>query len=472
MRKLIFSLFVICIFWTSSYAKTGFKVEIQVDHYPKDTVLIGYYLGDKQLVKDTLIGKKGKFVWTSENDFDPGVYMVVLLPQMNVFQFILDDNNRNFELFGDANDLTNSLKVKNSKENSVFFDYIQFISQNRPAADSLRKLMSSTQDQNQKKQWEDQVKGIDQKVENFQNEIIKNNPASFTAKLINASKDHKQPNYDQIPEAGRIPAYVKYKAEYFDDFDFNDKRLLHSPIYFQKINNYISNLTVQHPDSINQSLDFILNKVMPIPEAFRFYLSHYLNNYVKSKYVGMDAVYVHLIDEYYSKGKVDWVEEDNLRKMKDAANDVRPTLIGKVAPNLKLNRIDSVEFYLHDVKSPYLVLFFWAPDCGHCEKAIPFINTFYEKYKSQGVEVLAMCTGLLDEAKNCWKQVHEKHMEHFVNANDPILRSNFKVLYDIKSTPKIFILDKDKKILSKNIGAEQLDEVMGKIISMQKNTKK
>lgn len=60
-------------------------------------------------------------------------------------------------------------------------------------------------------------------------------------------------------------------------------------------------------------------------------------------------------------------------------------------------------------------------------------------------------------------------MEHFVNVYDPVLMSNFKIIYNIKSTPQFFILDKDKKILSKGIGAEQLDEVMGKIIEYDKN---
>ncbi len=114
-------------------------------------------------------------------------------------------------------------------------------------------------------------------------------------------------------------------------------------------------------------------------------------------------------------------------------------------------------------------MFFWAPDCSHCEKAIPHVLEFYEKYKDKGVEIFAVCTGLLDEAKDCWKSVEKKNMKHFVNVYDPVLLSNFKVIYNIKSTPQFLILDKDKKILSKGIGADQLDEVMGKIIEYNHN---
>jgi hypothetical protein len=37
-------------------------------------------------------------------------------------------------------------------------------------------------------------------------------------------------------------------------------------------------------------------------------------------------------------------------------------------------------------------------------------------------------------------------------------------LYDLKTTPQIYILDKDKKIISKRLGAEQLDELMMRLL--------
>jgi hypothetical protein len=40
-------------------------------------------------------------------------------------------------------------------------------------------------------------------------------------------------------------------------------------------------------------------------------------------------------------------------------------------------------------------------------------------------------------------------------------------VYNIKSTPQLYILDRNKEILSKRIGAEQLEEVMDRIIEMR-----
>jgi thiol-disulfide isomerase/thioredoxin len=452
-------------------AQSGYKIDIKLNNYNNDTLLLGYYLGDKQFVKDTAISHNGTFTFKGVKDLDPGVYMAVMLPEKNVFQFIVDKNNRFFGIEADASRLTSKLKAKNSDENTIFFNYIHYLTSQRPMAESYRTKMREAKDSTTYKLYSSKVDEIDQQVFNTQDEFIKKNPKSFTATLIKSSKEPPLPIYGPNDDMeDKIKGYNHFKDHYLDNLNFQDERLFRSPVYFQKIDNFIQNITYQQPDSIIKSLDFVLEKTQVIPDAFKFYLSHYFNFYLKSKFVGMDAVYVHLIDKYYSKGMAPWVDKENLQKMKDAANDARPTLVGKLAPNLTfINQKDSSDIKLYDVVSPYTVMFFWAPDCSHCEKAIPHVLEFYEKYKDKGVEIFAVCTGLLDEAKDCWKSVEKKNMKHFVNVYDPVLLSNFKVIYNIKSTPQFLILDKDKKILSKGIGADQLDEVMGKIIEYNHN---
>lgn len=469
----IFSLFLFfsILITTASSAQTGYKIEINLSNYKNDTLLLGYYLGDKQFVKDTAISKTGNFVFSGKENLDPGVYMAVLLPQKNVFQFIVDKNNSHFSVQGDAARLSAKLKAKNSEENTIFFNYIHYLSTQKPMADSLRKLVRESTDSAKVRAYNAKIEELDKAVFKMQDDFVIKNPASFTATLIRSSKDSPLPNYGPNDDyETKVRGYNNYKSHFLDNVNFGDERLFRSPVYFQKIDGYIQNITYQQPDSIIRSLDIVLEKTKVIPDAFKFYLSHYFNYYIKSKFVGMDAVYVHLIDKYYSKGQAPWVDPANLQKMKDAANDVRPTLLGRYAPNLTfINQKDSTDIKVHDIKSPYTVLFFWAPDCSHCEKAIPFVLDFDKKYASKGVKIFAICTGLLDEAKDCWKGVQKKHMEHFLNVYDPVLMSNFKILYNIKSTPQFFILDKDKKILSKGIGADQLDEVMGKIMEYDKS---
>ena len=63
-------------------------------------------------------------------------------------------------------------------------------------------------------------------------------------------------------------------------------------------------------------------------------------------------------------------------------------------------------------------------------------------------------------------------MQNFLNLSDPNPYTRFKLTYDLKTTPQIYILDSDKRILSKKIAAEQLGEVMEKLIKYKENETK
>ena len=145
---------------------------------------------------------------------------------------------------------------------------------------------------------------------------------------------------------------------------------------------------------------------------------------------------------------------------------------------------DNKPHTLWDVDADYTVVFFWAADCGHCKKAAPHMVEFAKKFKDQGVKVFAVCTGVVTSKEesdspekvheSCWKGVDEKEFSDdlFFNSYDPYIRSGYKKLYDVQTTPQIFILDRKHEILMKRIGSEQLSEVMEQVIKFQEDKKK
>ena len=153
---------------------------------------------------------------------------------------------------------------------------------------------------------------------------------------------------------------------------------------------------------------------------------------------------------------------------------LKPLLCGNIAPNVAMQTFDPQpkKVTLHGIQSDYTVLFFWAPDCGHCKKSMPEMISFYDEYKSQGVEVFAVCTKAYNKLKDCTDAIEERNMGRWLNLVDPYMRSRYKQIYDIQVTPIIYILDKDKEIIAKKLGAEQLKEVMKQIIKRDKQRAK
>jgi thiol-disulfide isomerase/thioredoxin len=174
----------------------------------------------------------------------------------------------------------------------------------------------------------------------------------------------------------------------------------------------------------------------------------------------MDGVYVFLVNRYYKTEKADWVDSTQLAGIVENADKIEPLLIGKIAPDIIVYKENGDPISLHEVQSKYTLLLFWAQDCGHCKKSFPGLIEFYNNYKDKGLEIFAVCSKLMDEELGCWDYLKDKEGADWINTSDKFMRSGFKVKYNIRSTPQLYLLDKDKKIITKKMAAEKLPEIM------------
>ena len=135
----------------------------------------------------------------------------------------------------------------------------------------------------------------------------------------------------------------------------------------------------------------------------------------------------------------------------------------------------------------YTILYFWDSGCGHCKKATPKLKKYYEENaKSIGLEVFAVGTelelkewkGFIKEHKLPWMNISDtpeinKNAWNYINKGLTTLESlNFRDIYDIYSTPVVLVLDKDKKILGKRIGVEQIEEFISDMEKREKESNK
>jgi len=204
----------------------------------------------------------------------------------------------------------------------------------------------------------------------------------------------------------------------------------------------------------------------------------------------MDAIYVHMIMNYYAKGEAPWVEDEKLIELVDNATKTEPLLISKIAPEIAVPLLDieatlavpeeeenehkkfvlGEKVSLHNLDSKYKVLFIWAPDCGHCKKSMPKMIEFYDKFQDKGVKLFAICHQNYKKTPACAEFISERPgMLKWVNVTDPYFRSRYQTLYNVKSTPQLYILDENNEILMKKVGSEQLSDVMNELIKRDEN---
>lgn len=484
MLKNLSTLLFFLILGVSAIAQDGHKISVQLENYDQKELYLGYYFGDKQYLQDTVTANaNGVFVFEDKTKkLDAGMYLIVMAPDNQYIQIMVNDYEQHFSIKTDAKQPNEKMEVKGSKDNKLFYEYLAYLANQRPVAETLNKGIVEAADEQTKEGLQKKLNEVNETVVKYQQDLIDKNPLTMTAALIKVNMSPNIPKFEG--EDKDVKRWRWMQKRYFDQIDMADERMIRTPFLFQRVNNYVEKMVIQNPDTIYQAVDMILKKVQPAEASFKFFLVHFLNKYAKAKIVGMDAVYVKIAQNYYAKGLAPWTEEEQLTKIVDNANTLEPLLIGKIAPDFKAFELDipatlnaaetetsehkkfklAGEKTLHGVESPYTVLVFWASDCGHCKKAMSGLKEFYDKYKSKGIEMFMVCTKTYKDVPECAKLLDEHKTYDWLNIVDPYMRSKVTATYDVRSTPQIYILDENKEIISKRIGTEQLPDVVEQIL--------
>jgi peroxiredoxin len=452
-------------------ADQGYKIKVKINGLKDTTVLLGNHFADKQYVIDTVrCDSKGNLVFEGKEKLKPGIYLTVL-PSKRYFEFLIT-SEQEFSLETDTGNFVYSMKVKGSNENQLFYDYLKFIEAKGKLITRLREKIDDKKApkdsiENAKKQAAE----TDNEVKNYKKNFINQHPKSFLTTIFKASQDPEIPEIPLLPNGRKdsVFQYNYYKQHFFDGLDFSNEGLLRTPVFHARLKTYLDNLTFQIPDSISKSCIEICERAKANKEVFKYCVVEFTSTYEKSNIMGFEAVFVDMVDKYYRTGQAVWADSVTLFKIKDKAGKLKPLLIGKKAPNLTLKDTSGVYQTLYNFRNDFVVLAFWDPDCSHCKKEIPvLLKEYNEKLKKRNLEVFAVCT---EAERNKWTDFIRKEKLNWVNVADIELQNPFRTLYDIHSTPVIYVLDKNKMILAKRIPVEKIDEFLERHITLESRKK-
>jgi thiol-disulfide isomerase/thioredoxin len=250
-----------------------------------------------------------------------------------------------------------------------------------------------------------------------------------------------------------IKSYLFNKNHFFDNIDLTDEKLLRTPILYSRLNTFFTSVVIQAPDSINKEIDRLIEKCRNNHKVFQFVAVYLFNHFRESEIMGHDAVMVKLADDIYLTGKADWVTKEFKDDLRKQIEMIRPNLIGKKAQNMVMDSYKGIFVSLYDVEKDFTILYFWEPDCGHCKEATPKLKTFYDKPRDYSMEVFAVCT---TSDKTKWTKYIEDNKITWINGWDPKRSSRFDYFFNVNSTPTVYILDKNKKIIAKKLAVEEI----------------
>lgn len=455
-----------------AWGQNEYKIDFKINGLKDTTAYLGYYYGESTYVKDTArVNSQGIFSFSGKPKLPHGIYFLIL-NKTRIFELAISDDQQ-FKLETSTDDYVKNMKVTGDEDNRIFFENMVFNMQKHKEADPfLTILQDSTTSADKKKAARESFQKVNESVLAYQNGIIEKYPKSMTARLFLATKQIEVPDPPKNAD-GSIDStfqYKYYRKHYFDNFNLADDALIRlpRPIYSEKITEYLDKLFVPDPDTIMSAINAMAAKVKKNPEAYKYLIWNTIINYQNPKIMGLDEVYVRLYDTYFASGEMDfWISDQIKKNMKDYADKLRLSLVGKPAKNLIMQDQNLQLRSLFDIKKKYTFVYFFDPDCGHCKVETPKLVDFYNKNKTRfDLEVYAVSA---DTSMQKMKDYIKTMKMPWITVNGP--RStvgSYQNLYDAFSTPTLYILDDKKKIIAKKPPIERLVDFLENYERIQK----
>lgn len=431
-----------------------FEIKGKINGLKNSEVYLSHYFGsNQQVIKDTAqADENGNFVFKGNEELPQGLYFVNFSTN-KILDFVIGQPFFSFQT--DTLDMISNMKITNSAENQAFYAYQQKMN-------SLFKAFN-----NETNKSPDKIESLKKTAQDFQKKWMTENGKFFVSKLIKATQEIEVPAYKKPVLTKKdsteryLFQYSYYKKHYFDYIDLNDERFLRTPFLQKKLDKFFEDLVVQQSDSISKEADLLLSKITQT-DVRKYVIYKIANTYENSKIVGTEGAFVHMAEKYYIGEPALW-DTSTVRQLKNRISILKPLLIGKKFPEMYVTNPEGKLISSNTIPGKYTLVFLYDPDCGHCREETPKLVAMNSYFKAKGISVLA--TSIVRDKDKWLKFISEFKISDWFNGidihNNPKTGkeeyyTDFLNKYDVYSTPVIYLLDANKKILVKRISVNDI----------------
>lgn len=141
---------------------------------------------------------------------------------------------------------------------------------------------------------------------------------------------------------------------------------------------------------------------------------------------------------------------------------IKGVSVGAPAPEIALNDTTGTPVPLSSLRGKYVLIDFWASWCGPCRAENPNVVRMYNKFKDKGFAIYSVS---LDQAKANWTKAIRNDNLTWTHVSDlKFWQSAAAQQYGVQAIPATFLLDKDGKIIAKNLRGDALEQKLEEVL--------
>lgn len=479
------------------HAQQAYTLKGKASHMAgKKVELLDFYADKNRVVSSTTVDKNGLFRFQFDDNSPTGMYRLKFDKGRNVDVIY---NRKDIELSiakpnvqAGRYSLTDGIDILLPGDNRLYYGFLRTLDMRRKRTlllNQLKLLYPSSKDKVSDKkntgetgagmfhgQIEVELGNLHQRFEEYIQQLIDNNPGSYAAKII---KTMKTPASAANMTGTERSAWLK--EHFWDSVDLSDATLLHSPVIPSKILEYLSlynnkRLSREEQEmALIEAVDDILFRAQADETVFSVVLDIVTRKFEKSKY---ELVLTYITENYIlsDSGCEDSeavVSADRAGELREKVKTIKRMAVGNMAPEIEMPQqglfdakiaegtvvpASASQMKLSNINAEYTLILFWASWCPHCKSLLSALKGVYEQFQDKGLEVVAIS---IDKERAAWQDAISKRQYRWINYSE-LTGWDCKAAkdYGVWSTPRMYLLDRDKRIIAKPVTVGELKEVI------------
>ena len=295
-----------------------------------------YYFGNNLNIEDSAaINNKGEALFKKDKVLPGGIYAVVYNDKKISTEFLVD-KQQNISIVASMAKPAEAL-ITGSDENVLFRQYQLFVNEQGQKLNQERLLYNEAKNAADSMLHEKKYAALNKELNDYRLKIVTEKPSSMMSSLLEAMKASPLPQNQPITRQDSLDNFQFYKSHYWDGITFMDGRIVRTPFFLPKLERYYREVLAGMPaDSIIKDIDYKLLLARTAPEMYKLLLNWFTDEYINPKYMGQDAIFVHLFEKYHSKGLTPWLNETQLKSISNRAYMQMSNLLGNIAANMEM----------------------------------------------------------------------------------------------------------------------------------------
>jgi thiol-disulfide isomerase/thioredoxin len=410
-----------------------------IKNYHSAQIYLSSVYGDKLNILDsTLTDRNGNFQFDFNEEKPNGMYRLFFANNKKL-DFLYNFENISFET--NVSDPVNGMVIKESTENKTYYKYLQRRNYDQYRLELLQPvLMYYPKSDPFFKNISAEFNTIQKGLTEFTRDLLYRNKGTYAALLISMEQKPLL-----LPELNPKQQELYLKEHYFDAINFDDESLLRSNAITTSVLSYLSlyqnqNLTkVQLEEEFMKAVNVILSKTKSNIEVHNFVIEYLINGFES---YGFNSVITYMAEWLSNPENCELPEESS--SLQDRLNTIKKLAPGNQAPNIVGVDITGKSIHLNEIQSKYTLVVFWASWCPHCTEILPELHDFYLENLSQ-LKVLSVSIDTSQIELNTFLSTFSPKWQTMAAFKGWDAKA--AIDYGIHSTPTMFLLDENKKII-------------------------